>query len=355
MVKLLWMVILTGLVWTLACKKRTPAVPDPDPRVGTDDVRPSPEDGGAAPVPLPSPPDPLESARPGPPEPGAPPPAAPSSARPFTGDPGEKGQFQVVRKALSLTGPAGPLRATLFSPKGYAGGKQHLVIVLHGFGVNHNFYDDYSSHLASQGFIALGLDFSDAAKHEQNALEVVAAIDWAFSPASGLAGTLHPRVATAGHSLGGKIAFYAATLDQRIGTVIGWDPVDSGGPPCFIDKDQCNQWSVAPHSFDGDKGMMDQIRVRVLIFAAPVSMFNPEEHHARRFWEGAAVGSLYVYFPGGSHMNWPGGRLEAPITKRIHTAWLLHHLAGRTGLDPFLDGDVLAKDIAAGSIEVQRK
>jgi dienelactone hydrolase len=60
--------------------------------------------------------------------------------------------------------------------------------------------------------------------------DLVGALDWALADA-----TLGPKIdstkiATSGHSLGGKLALLTATMDSRIKAVFTLDPVDGGGP-----------------------------------------------------------------------------------------------------------------------------
>jgi pimeloyl-ACP methyl ester carboxylesterase len=281
----------------------------------------------------------------------------------FEGDPEGEGPYTVFEHVVSIPGPAADIAGTVYAPSVDGGATVHadagpypLVIVMHGFTASHTQYASFSRHIASWGFIAIGIDFTDDGAHDQNANEAIAAIDFAGTAGSPVADVVDlDRIATAGHSLGGKIAFFAAVLDDRVDTVIGWDPVDSGGPPCFIDPDGCHNWSIAPNSFDGDEGMMADLDIPILIFAAPSGAFNPEVHHARRFWEGAESPAQWVYFPSGAHTNWPGAALEERITKRTQVAWLARHLQGLSGVEPFLSGDIIGVDVTAGDIELEHK
>jgi acetyl esterase/lipase len=275
--------------------------------------------------------------------------AAVPAAGTFEGDPEQDGPLSLTETAVSIPGPAGMIAATLYLPAG--DGPFPLVVVMHGFTASHTLYASYSRHFASWGYAALGIDFTDDAAHEQNAKEAMAAIDWALDNAPIDAA----KIATAGHSLGGKIAFFAAVLDPRIKAVIGWDPVDSGGPPCFIDPMGCHRWSVAPNSFEGDEGMMQDLQVATLIFAAPSGAFNPEEHHARRFWEGTKAPGLFVYFTSGDHLRWPNSEPEKRITTRTQIAWLARHFSRLDGVEPYLSGEIIQADVVAGTISILSK
>jgi hypothetical protein len=290
-------------------------------------------------------------------------PGAPDAGVPFEGDPGADGPFAVYEQKVIVPFTAADVVATLYAPSKDGGatvatadGPFALVIVMHGFTTSHTAYAALSRHLATWGFVAVGIDFGDDGDHMRDALEAKATIDWALGPGTAVSGAVDgARIATAGHSLGGKIAFFTAVLDPRVRAVIGWDPVDAGGPPCFIDPNACNKWSIAPNSFAGDVGMMHNLQVATLVFAAPPGAFNPEEHNAKRFWEGTKAPGLWVLFPGGDHLRWPNGDPEQRISKRTGVAWLMHHLNGRSGLDPYFDGAVMQIDVVAGKVAVARK
>jgi pimeloyl-ACP methyl ester carboxylesterase len=224
-------------------------------------------------------------------------------------------------------------------------------VLLPGYGSQHAHYAVFARHLASWGLATVGVDTSDQADHERSAREVSAVLDWAAS--GPLAAQLDAsRIAVAGHSLGGKIAFFAAAIDPRVRAVIAWDPVDAGGPPCWLAPRDCHRWSVAPNSFPGDTGMMQQLRAASLIFSAPVGWANPREHHAERFWEGAPAPALWVHFPHGEHGRWPHGVPEQRISRRTQVAWLMHHLLGLPGMESYVTGEFMEEDVRRGLVTV---
>ncbi len=319
----------------------TPGGGDDDAPAGVDASTPAPSADA-------SPPPPTPDATPEPPE--------------FTGDPEQDGSFAVFEQSVSIPGPVGNLDATVYAPSSDGGttiatadGPFPVVIVMPAFTTPHTNYAVFARHLATWGFLCVGFDFTEDGEHEQSANEAIATIDWALSDPLTADAADSTRIATAGHSLGGKISFFTAVLDSRVTAVVGWDPVDSGGPPCFIDPDGCHRWSIAPNGYDGDEGRMDEIDAAILIFAAPSGAFNPTEHHAERFWEGAESPAMYVMFPNGGHLNWPNGNPEQRISKRTHTAWLLRHLYGMSGLEPFLTGEAMQADVVAGRVSVAQK
>lgn len=234
-------------------------------------------------------------------------------------------------------------------------GPAPVVLLMPGFSSRHTAWEDWGEHLASWGFAVAAFtfsanSFSDPADHERDAEEARAVLDWLDD-----FDVDHDRVAAAGHSKGGKIAFFAAALDERIDAVVGYDPVDAGGAPCFIDPDACHQWSVAPGSYEGDAGMMDGLAIPSLIFAAPAGLANPAEHHASLFFDGAPSPSTYALHPEALHAWWPGEDDVADVDLPMSVAFLASHLRGANGTDPWLHGAWLQEHIDDGDVEVESK
>lgn len=107
------------------------------------------------------------------------------------------------------------------------------VVFNHGFSLPPDEYAAYGMRLASHGVITVMPLYDDnplmARSHLGLAQDTVGVIDWLVD------GPYAPRVdaeaiGVAGHSRGGKHAIHAATLDLRVGAVLGIDPVDSAPP-----------------------------------------------------------------------------------------------------------------------------
>jgi dienelactone hydrolase len=276
---------------------------------------------------------------------------------PFPGDPAGLGAWSVESSDHEVATADDVVDATLYEPTGEGPwtGAPPVIVLMPGFASSHTQWDDWSQRLASWGFVVAAFTFSansfDApADHERDAREVSAVLDWLEGR-----GVDTAAVATAGHSKGGKIAFFSAVLDDRIDAVVGFDPVDAGGAPCFIDPKACHNWSVAPDSFDGDAGMMDGLAVPTLIFAAPPGPANPEEHHASLFFGGASSPSTYVLHPEGLHADWPDAYAVGDIDRPMTVAFLAQELWGATGAEPWLAGEWLDQKVELGFVEVQSK
>ena len=269
----------------------------------------------------------------------------------FAGDPAGMGPFAVSTQTTTVEGPTEPLDAIAWVPEGE--GEVQTVILMPGFLATPESYAGLAEHLASWGWQVFGFTFSsnsmaEPADHDADAVEASAVLDHALTldrPAD------PDRVVFAGHSRGGKIAVLGAIRDPRVAAVVAWDPVDSGGAPCSIDPDHCNDFSVAPNSYEGDTGQMAGLTVPFLLFGAPPGAANPEEHNAERFWEGAQAPATYLRFPEGGHTDWLLDGDVAAITARTEVPWLARTLLGQTGTEPWLEGEVLAADVDAGRVE----
>ncbi|HTU60738.1 MAG TPA: alpha/beta fold hydrolase, partial [Polyangiales bacterium] len=279
------------------------------------------------------------------------------------GDPNEPGSYGVWRSDAVIPNPdsaRSALDATFYAPSDDGGttvsaGPFGLVLVMHGFGLTHLDYAPISSHMASHGFVVLGLTlpFSLTSAHDKNADEAIAAIEFALSTAAPEAVQTHidaQKIAAAGHSLGGKIAFYAAALDARIDLVIAWDPSNAGGPPCFIDAMGCNNFPVAPNCLVMQAGIVHQLRAESLVFRAAADGANPEpEHNAIHFFRGAPAPATLIDFDANAqHGDWASAESAVlPRTRRVHIAFLRQRFYGHTGLDLWLPNGAQIGDGAA--------
>lgn len=272
----------------------------------------------------------------------------------FQGDPNDPGAFQVIRRNGRVDNPnrgRDAISVTSYVPsidgQAAAVGPFPLVIMMPGFGASYTQYGHFTEHLASHGFVVVGLDFPSTgflapAAHDLNALEAVAVLDWAVG-----AGPFAPqidatKVAAVGHSLGGKISFYAASLDPRIDIVVGWDPQNSGGPPCNVDglaPGDCNDFPVAPNCEAREPGLLWQMHAETLVFAAEDGLLTPDAHlRASNFYRGAPSPAHYVHLPDASHAAWVFDGAESAVSRRVHTALLLTRFYGMTGLESWLPG-----------------
>jgi len=218
-----------------------------------------------------------------------------------------------------------------------------LVVVLHGFGARLESMQGHSRHLASHGFAVVAVTFpntgfTDPAAHDLKVAEVRGVLDWAFSDANPERARLDPdKVAVAGHSLGGKIAFGVASEDPRVDLVIGMDPSNSGGPPCAVQADTCNSFPFAPNCQAPSPGVLSGLHAESLVFAAEDKALTPDAHlRATQFYKGAPGPAHLLHFPAASHAAWIKEGAESTFTRGVATALLLTRFLGRPDLGDWL-------------------
>jgi len=246
--------------------------------------------------------------------------------------------FQGAGLTIDLT--AGQISGTAWLPDSAA--PHELVMMLPGFSTSYTTYTPYAEHLASHGFLVVGVDTRSnplAASHDTEALEVVRAIDWVLGKSSFRGAIDATKIAVAGHSKGGKLAFFAAALDPRIDLVIGWDPVNAGGGPCAFDPN-CNAMPVAPNCAVLEPGIENYMRAETLVIGAPPDpTWNPEPtQNAVNFYRGAPSPAGLVLLDTG-HVAWAAGAGEPDvfrITKAAHLSRLVQRFRGMTGVDDYV-------------------
>ena len=256
-------------------------------------------------------------------------------------DPAEDGPHAVSTSTASIPGAAQgrTLASTVFAPTG-GPSPRPLVVISPGFQMARTQYTSYAQHLASWGFVAILTTYAESGfflDHARLAADVPKVIDWAIAQAP-LAVDAQ-RIATAGHSLGGKISVFAATLDPRIKAVVAWDPVDSNNP------------SVAPEK-------MASLAAAVAVIGETTNASGgfmpcaPMADNFQTFYAAARAPALAMTINGADHMDWvddpscgvcgfctagsaPPDRARA-ASRRLDVAWLRRHLLADMAMEPWL-------------------
>jgi dienelactone hydrolase len=278
-------------------------------------------------------------------------------AAPAGRDPADPGDFTATMMTASIPGATQgrTLAATVFVPTG-APTPRPLVIVSPGFQMMRTQYVSYASHLATWGFVAVLTDYAESGffvDHAKLAADVPAVIDWALAQSTLAIDAT--RIATVGHSLGGKISVFAATLDPRIKAVVGWDPVDSNNPSVAPEKMTSLAAAVAVvgETTNGSGGGM------------PCA---PAADNFASFYAAAKSPALAMTVVGADHMDWvddsscslcgfcsPGTAdpaLVAKVTRRLDVAWLRRHLLADTAMDAWLTAP---PEATTGGVTIQHK
>jgi dienelactone hydrolase len=272
-------------------------------------------------------------------------------------DPANDGPSGVTMMDVNIPGAAQGrmLAATVFTPTS-SSGQRALVVISPGFQMPRSQYTSYARHLATWGFVAILTDYAESGffiDHARIAADVPAVIDWSLAQTS-LA--IDPdRIATAGHSLGGKISVFAATLDSRIKAVVGWDPVDSNNPSVAPEKMASMTAAVAVtgETTNGSGGGM------------PCA---PTADNFQAFYAASKSPALAMTVVGADHMDWvddpactlcgfcsPGSappELARTVTRRLDVAWLRRQLFADTAMDPWLNAP---PESTTGKVTIQHK
>lgn len=226
----------------------------------------------------------------------------------------------------------------MFAPDG--GTARPLVIVSPGFQMQRTQYASYARHLATWGFVVVLVDYAESGfflDHAKLARDVPAVIDWALAQT---ALAIDPqRIATAGHSLGGKISVFAASLEPRIRAVVAWDPVDSSNPSVVPEKmtSLAIPIAVVGETTNGSGGGM------------PCA---PAADNFQQFFAASPSPALAITVAGADHMDWvddpscgfcgfcaPGAaspELARTVSRRLDVAWLRRQLLDDTAMDVWL-------------------
>lgn len=230
------------------------------------------------------------------------------------------------------------------------------MVIAHGFQLPANQYTSYAAHLATFGYVACTADYPNGVlpNHVASARDLIGSLDHlasvastAGSPLAGMADA--SRTAIVGHSLGGKLAVIAASLDTRIDAIVGLDPVD-GSMLCNATRcpDATNLLPLPiPFGILGET--LDATSTRGQACA-------PTADNYQTFYEAAGSPALEVTVNGANHMSFlddpsrcgavcsfcnspTAPHAEVIELARAYTAaFLERHLKGLTAYDDYLTG-----------------
>jgi hypothetical protein len=251
-----------------------------------------------------------------------------------------------------------------------ASGQFPIVVFHHGFQLSAENYLSYGEHLASWGFVVVMPSISneiwDPYTHAELGVISSEVVDYlSTSTLISQSGDVE-KIALAGHSLGGKIAMYHASFDDRIDAVFGIDPVDSaGGPFNSVGEDYP---SVTPELM-GDIsipiGLVGELTNATCSgFCEPCA---PEEENFEQYYTHATSSAIQIEMIGANHMSFlddpdcgfscdlctvgtDDPELSRKLTQKYMVAFLYHTLMNSSQFDAFLFGDWMEEDNEDGLV-----
>lgn len=247
-----------------------------------------------------------------------------------------------------------------------------VVVMGHGFQLPPSQYYGYLDRLASFGYVAMTVDYPaplSGSNNPDQAKDLLAGIDWAKADAA-LGGKVDDtKVATTGHSLGGKVALLAATMDPRVKASIALDPVDAGGPSGCNAPACVNVASLLP-GLSVPTGFLGETTDATGAFQACA----PAASNFTTFYAQAKTPSLSVTVLGANHMSFLDDVSKCGFTcslcnaataknadvnalaRAFVVAFVQRHVRGIASYDSYLTGaDAVARYVTTNRATIASK
>jgi pimeloyl-ACP methyl ester carboxylesterase len=260
-----------------------------------------------------------------------------------------------------------------YPTSGPTAGSFPVVVVAHGLDLPASEYYGYVQRLASFGYVALTVDFPASVFSVDNTTEaqdLVAGIDWAGTNAT-VKGIADVQTAgMTGHSLGGKLALLAATMDSRVKASIVLDPVDGGEGTCT--PPTCVEVGALMPSLHIPTGFLGETTDSTGgVFGMPCA---PAAENFMTFYAQTNSPSLEVTVTGADHMSFlddeascglvcslctAGTAPNAQVDGLAHAyvaAFYERWIRGNTGYDTYLTGaEATARYVATNEASITSK
>lgn len=288
-------------------------------------------------------------------------------------DPNVDGPYAFTEIDASVVNPTNqhaiPIHCA-YPTSGPSAGPYPVIVVAHGFQLPASQYSDYVKRLASFGYVALTADYPAGLftpNNVENAKDLLAALDWTTT-APQLAGKADASNAgMTGHSLGGKLALLASTMDARVKAAITLDPVDSS---MNCSAQDCPDVSALMPSLHIPTAFLGETTDAVGGFQACA----PAADNYTTFYAGATSPSLEVTVNGANHMSFlddvatcglvcsfcnmataPNAQVH-DLSKAFVVAFYERHLRGDVAYDTYLTGAMAqARYVMTGEATIDSK
>ena len=291
-------------------------------------------------------------------------------------DPNANGPYAILELSdtkfvNASTGNMVPMRA-FYPVGGPTPGPYPVVVVAHGYQIPATQYTNYIKRLATFGYVAITADFPVSflgIDDNKMTKDVLSAIEWAGSKPELNANTIN--VGMTGHSVGGKLALFAATLDSRVKASIVLDPVDgriavAGGcnPPTCVDVSALMPQLQIPTGFLGE----------TLDSSGGFQPCAPSADNYLTFFDSANPPTFEATVKGANHMSFVddvaacGGTCGLcnkatlanatvnELARAYVTAFYERYLRGNTGYDTYLTGaEAQARYVDTNLVVINKK
>ena len=277
---------------------------------------------------------------------------------------------------VAETGDTVPIHVS-YPTNGPTAGPYPVVVVAHGFQLPATQYYGYLKRLASHGYVALTTDYPTSLQGTDNTeatKNILAGLDWVAGKPE-VKGDVNLAGMT-GHSLGGKLAVYAAKLDARVKATIVLDPVDGATGNPFNPNPMCNLPACVdasaqlpipkPTAFLGE--LTDSMSGGFQPACAPAA------ENYQTFYEKTTAPSLEVTVNGANHMSFLDNvsscgfvcsackmaSLDNKVVNDLSRAYVVafyeRHLRGNAGYDTYLTGaEAKARYVDKGLVTLKSK
>lgn len=255
-------------------------------------------------------------------------------------------------------------------------GTSPLIVFAPGFQLESRRYEPLFERLASHGFVVVRADpdagspfIPGSTNHLEMRDDLIAVIDWATGEASFASRVDGARIGVTGHSLGGKLATMVAAQDERVGALLGIDPVDGGGGPLGPSPSTPD---IVPSESGGitvPVGFLGET-VNAEASGGPFAMAcAPADQNFQQFYEGTSSASWAAEWDvaDADHMDFvwdkagcdacglcmPEGTADEDAvraaTATVAVAFFRRHLGGEARVEPWLTGDQVPAGLSTRS------